>query len=355
MQTAVSLQTPTSPPAQLNAEVLPDLPPLTLKWRGASRLEVRHARVAHTFAVTYRPDWSARSFQAAIDDLGQNDGLRMVVLPYLDEDKLRTLETRGLSGLDLCGNAVIVVPGTWLLRFTGQPNRFKIAQPLQNPYRGKASLVGRVLLRQPAFRTLEDLHAQIVRRGGDLSLPLASRAIKQMREDVIVGSNGPYRVYLLQPNVLLSQLERAWAREAKRSNPIWRGRVALPTADFLPKLFKNAVRSKVRAVMTGVGSANRHANLSMEDTAYLYAEAAEPLLRGLEAKPGERFANLEVRRTPDPSVFFDLETDDAGVRWASPVQTDLEMHNGDARLQDGSAKLRQRLIAESLARREDAR
>lgn len=79
---------------------------------GLSWLKACHGRVAQTSALAYQPDWSTHSFQAAINDLEPNSGLRVVVLRYLNEGKLRTLEARGLSGLDLFSNAVIVVPET---------------------------------------------------------------------------------------------------------------------------------------------------------------------------------------------------------------------------------------------------
>jgi hypothetical protein len=353
MQTGVSLQTLISPPPQLSAEVLPALAPLQLRWQGQSRLEVRHGAISHEFTVVYRPDWSGRSLQAAIQALGVHNSAGMVVLPYLDDEKLLAIEESGLTGLDLCGNATITVADAWLLRFTGRPNRFKIEQPLQNPYQGKAALVGRMLLHQAAFETLEQLHAAIARHGGSLSLSLASRALKQMQADVIVGSEGRYRIYLLQPAALLDRLKQSWQQQ-KPAKLLWRGRVAAPTLAFLPKLFVNAAHANMPTVMTGIGSASRFTSLSMEDTAYLYSEAAEPLLTGLEAKSGGRFTNLEIYKAPSESVFFDTETDKYGIRWASALQIVLEMQNGDARLQDSSAPLRQQLIDVAIVKQAQA-
>src|SRR4029079_17973282 len=49
--------------------------------------------------------------------------LPLVVVPYLSRDRLAVLETEGVSGLDLCGNGVVVVPGELLVYRTRNPNR----------------------------------------------------------------------------------------------------------------------------------------------------------------------------------------------------------------------------------------
>jgi hypothetical protein len=352
-----------SPPARLNADDLPDLKPLHLELEGTvnPHLKVRYGRQEVMFRIAYRQDWTEQSLRAARNELAHNlansnSSSGLIVVPYLNEDKLRWLEDQGLNGLDLCGNAVITVPERWWVRFTGRPNRFKIERSLNNPYSGKASLIGRTLIHQPRFRRLEDLAREISTRGGNVSLALVSRAIKELREDVIVDAHAGNKVYLLQPDKLLERLARAWENNTKKPRILWRGRVPTATKSFLPELFANATQSGTRAIMTGLGSASHHSSISMEDTAYLYADAAEPLLKNLNAQSTERFVNLEIRQAPDDAVYFDAEDQtetNQGVRWASRVQTYLEMLNSDIRMHESAQPLRQRLIDEALQRREE--
>jgi DNA-binding transcriptional ArsR family regulator len=363
-----------SPPAQLNPNDLPDLKPLHLELEGTvnPHLKVRYGHQETVFRIAYRQDWTEQSLRAARNELAQhhlsqddlaNSGSSsgLIIVPYLNEDKLRWLEDEGLNGLDLCGNAVISVPDRWWVRFTGRPNRFKIERALNNPYSGKASLIGRTLMHQPRFRRLEDLAREIDARGGNVSLALVSRAIKELREDVIVDAYAGNKVYLLQPDKLLERLARAWENNSKKPRILWRGRVPTATKSFLPALFANAEQSGTRAIMTGLGSASHHSSVSMEDVVYLYADAAEPLLKNLNAQSEDRFANLEIRQAPDDAVYFNAEhqaaTDQAetnqGVRWASRVQTYLEMLNSDIRMHESARPLRQRLIDEALKRREE--
>jgi hypothetical protein len=366
------------PPPRLNPDDLPDLKPLHLELESIAnpRLKVRYGHQETVFTLAYRQDWTEQSLRAARNELAHNliqDELSgsasssgLIIVPYLNEDKLRWLEEEGLNGLDLCGNAVISVPDRWSVRFTGRPNRFKIERALNNPYSGKASLIGRTLMHQPRFRKLEDLAREIAARGGNVSLALVSRAIKELREDVIVDAHAGNKVYLLQPDKLLERLARAWQNNTKKPRILWRGRVPTATKSFLPELFANAAQSGTRAVMTGLGSASHHSSISMENVVYLYADAAEPLLKNLNAQSEDRFANLEIRQAPDDAVYFNAEdqtetnqtgTNQAGtnqgVRWASRVQTYLEMLNSDIRMHESAQPLRQRLIDEALKRREE--
>lgn len=347
-----------APPASLPLGVDFELPPLRTRVERSliagpavdAFLRIEFDGHEETFSANYKARWDRRSFEAALTASARSANapssgkLRpLVILPYLSEEHLTELARRSVSGLDLCGNGVISVPGRWFVQRSGQPNRFRIEQELRNPYKASASLVARTLLRQPAFRKLDDLHAEITRRGGQMSLALVSRAIKRLEEEVIVQSAPGTRVRLVQPDRLLDRL--AAQPEPGRSSHIWRGRIALPTAEFLPRLFSAAAIYGVRVAMTGIGSAAHHAALNMEDVAHIYAADTDILLKNLPVKSDDRFANLEIRVPHSKSVYFDTEQDERGVIWASPVQSYLEMvHSTDARLHEGAEAIRAALL-----------
>jgi len=348
MQTVIFLHKEAQPPLELSQEWLPKLDLLQLRLHPRGRLRIAYGEDSFDFFYTYRPDWTTRSFEAALEHANAVlSAYPMVVLPYLSDEKLKLLSAAQVSGMDLCGNALILVPGRWLLRYSGRPNRFKNPQTLKDPYRGKSAMVARALLERPAFHTLRDLHRYILERGGELSQPLVSRSLEQLRQDVVVGSQEPYRVYLLQPERLLDRLVEGWGRVQVKT--LWRGRVRHP--DLLPALFANARRQGVRAAVTGAGAASRHAsNLTGGTLIQLYTEGAEALLGGLETAPDNPFPNLELRSPPDPAVFFDLEPGPDGILWASDVQTYLELHWGDARQKEGAARLRADILGRARQR-----
>ena len=62
------------------------------------------------------------------------------------------LEAEGVSGIDLCGNGVIVVPDQLLVLRTGFPNRFRWEGTIKNVYRKNSSIVARVFLLVPRIQ-----------------------------------------------------------------------------------------------------------------------------------------------------------------------------------------------------------
>lgn len=201
----------------------------------------------------------------------------------------------------------------------------------------------------PILRKLEDLHRDIVDRGGSLSLAMVSRALQRLEEDVITRAHKGHKVWLLQPEKLLDALQKAYLPQ--RGRLLWQGRVELSEADLLPRLFANAQTVHRKVIVTGLGSATRYAALAMENTARLYVETVTPpelLLQGLKATPAPHFPNLEIYAAPDSAVYFDGVVAQEGVVWASPLQTYLEMmQQGDSRLQDSAAQVRARILDEA--------
>ena len=369
-----------APPETLSEQWLPQMPPLVLVWKEAERfptsdrayplLEICYGTSAFTFLAEYRKGWQERDFQAALTTIqsmfsGQNrQPLRpasrgsvypLIVLPYLSPERIVELERRQVCGLDYCGNGVLIVPDRWFIRATGQPNRFRREQGLHNPYSGKASLVARALFASPLHRKLEDLHHDILARGGSLSLAMVSRALQRLEEDVITRARKGCKVWLLQPDKLLDALQQAYAPHQGRL--LWQGRVEVPDAALLPHLFANAQAGNLRLIVTGLGSATRHALLAMEKTARVYVETTIPpdlLLRGLNAVPTSRFPTLEIYAAPESAVYFDGEAGEEGVTWASPLQTYLEMmQQGDSRLRDSAAQVKARLLEQADRRKKE--
>lgn len=56
------------------------------------------------------------------------------------------------------------------------------------------------------------------------------------------------------------------------------------------------------------------------------------------------FANIELIETLDDSAYFANERDDDGVRYASRIQTWLELNSGDARQRETARDLYQSII-----------
>ncbi len=77
--------------------------------------------------------------------------LAMLLMPFLSELQLKELEREGISGIDLCGNCVVVYPGTFSVFRSGAKNRFPSSALIKNIYRKNSSMVGDFLF-IPPFR-----------------------------------------------------------------------------------------------------------------------------------------------------------------------------------------------------------
>ena len=106
----------------------------------------------------------------------------MIQVPYLAADRLDYLTRLGVSGVDLCGNGVVIVPERLYVLRSGQPNQYRDSRPLNNPYRGRSSLVARILLSEPSWPSLSKMLHWINRDGTDLSLAQASKAIPRSKK-----------------------------------------------------------------------------------------------------------------------------------------------------------------------------
>jgi hypothetical protein len=85
----------------------------------------------------------------------------MLIMPFLSEQQLQELEQEGISGIDLCGNGVVVVLGTFAVFRTGRKNRFSSSAPIKNIYRKNSSMVGRVFLIRSSYFSVQEICSEI--------------------------------------------------------------------------------------------------------------------------------------------------------------------------------------------------
>ncbi len=268
----------------------------------------------------------------------------LVIAPYLSEERLLELESRQVSGVDLCGNGVIQADGLLVFR-TGAPNRFPDSSPIKDIFNHNSALVPRVLLVRPTYRQVQDIRSEIEARGGSLTLATISKVLKSLEEQLFAQrSEGVIRV--ARPAELLDRLARAWRKPEIRRRFTGRLTGANPQA-MSARLFDSARAAGVRLVVTGVGSTNRYATAARSGATPFYCSDLEALtsamfLEGI-LEETSRFAQLELLEAEDPPLYFDTRTDE-GISWASPVQTWLELAEGDKRDRETAAQVRRCLL-----------
>jgi hypothetical protein len=264
----------------------------------------------------------------------------MIQVPYLAPDRIEYLVRLGVSGVDLCGNGLVIIPERLYVVRSGQPNKYRDSRPLNNPYRGRSALVARTLLTEPSWPSLNKMVHSIEEAGANLSLAQASKAIRALEEELIVFKLGG-AIKLQEPMRLLDKLGSEWRK------PIIRARKAFRlNEDAANWTDRFSSHTRLRWAMTGESSASRYVVFSQGGPPRIAVSdlsCAAPLLGGV-AESVPNFADLELFETDEPGFFFETTTDEKGVRWASRLQTWLELQAGDARQQEAARDVRRQIL-----------
>ena len=317
------------------------------------------------FAIECKRLGTPKEFAGAILQIQSwklpDDMFPMLLLPYLKPEQLDELDRLGISGVDLCGNGVITIPGRLKVFRTGQPNRFKSSATIKNVYRGKTSLVARIFAEQSSFPSLQSLREAIVERdflsANGLTKPIGlstvSKALKTLEQDLIIAREDDGTIRLLQRDQLLDKLQRndepLEAQETiklkVKTNALWEW----------VGYYTNALSDL--AVLSGLSSTSKYAVMQRAEIYQLYtpdpialakrmtgrAGASEVPPNENPAKETDRFENVVLVKTKRPIDYFDVRVGER-LGWASPLQTWLELMRGDKRDRETADQVRELLL-----------
>ncbi|MFN3194034.1 MAG: hypothetical protein ACE361_26230 [Aureliella sp.] len=296
------------------------------------------------FLVEAKARSTPSMFQGALDQVrriaGEGNRLPLVLLPYLSEQQLNQLEEVGVSGVDLCGNGVVTVPGTLLVYRTGNKNKFPDSAPTKYAYRGKTSLVARVFLLKSCFSSYAEIEETISARAGSVAVSTISKAIKRLEEDLIV-ERGEELIRLRQADKLLDQLAKSFV-EPKVTRSM-RFSLSCSLAEFFADDFFRDEKNSSKVVLSGASSVSRYAVMGSNEWPVLYCRNVDRLLSTSaqsKMEQAERFVDLEIQETADATVYFDVRRDGDGVPFASPIQSYLELQAGDKRQKEAAKQIR---------------
>jgi hypothetical protein len=261
----------------------------------------------------------------------------MVVVPFLSDERLEELEREGISGIDLCGNGVVVVPGKFAVYRTGATNQFRSSAPIKNIYQKTSSIVGRVFLARPRYGGVMEIQSEINRRSlSPISLATVSKVLKSLEGDLIV-SRGDAGISLIQPDKLLEKLATNFISKSKR--PAIRTKVPTEGKELFDVVLKTADDLKLPLVATGLGSVSQYGVMQRGSVLSVYCTKPETLAKKVGGISTNRFPNLEIFEADESSFYFDARPD-SGFRWASPVQVYLELMAGDKRDRETAEQVR---------------
>lgn len=250
----------------------------------------------------------------------------ILVAPYLSERTLKRLLEVEISGIDLSGNGVVVVPEKLFVYRAGAKNKFLSTAPIKNVFRGTSSLVARVFFAKPEYENVGEVLDEITKRGGRTTFSTVSKVLKTMEEELIIGRGEKIR--LLDAKKLLNRLRENYRRPDAR-------RLALgKVTDLQIALTRIAENAEAKSVQYVRDDPAKYAVMpSGASIVKIYAESVDELLDGVEFTETNRFPDVELIETDDPVVYFDRRKD-AGFNWISPLQTYLELSDEGKREQE---------------------
>lgn len=263
----------------------------------------------------------------------------MIVVPYLSEERLKDLEEAQVSGIDLCGNGIVIIPQRLLIYRTGNKNSYPDSRALSNPYRGRSAMVARAFFTQSHFETMGEIQAAIHAGGAELSFSQVSKAVSALEQELIVSSSGR-SIRLRDPLRLLDRLAAEWRSPRTQKRYL---RVSNPHASL-----SRLSRTDVTWAITGESSVTKYAAFGegrpIRVAVSNVLKAAQILEGVFEEIPN--FADIELIETSEVGFYFQNQCDADGIRWASPLQAWIELNNGDGRQQDVAREIREKIIQE---------
>ena len=348
------------------------LPPFVLKYLGTERqnrvedrvtdifIELSWEREKIRFAVEIKARFTPKVFQNALNQIKRIDLPKnifpMLIFPYLGEEQLEQLEKEKVSGIDLCGNGIIVVPEKLLIvRKRCKKTVFRHTALSGIFIRKIVSMATRVFFVKSQFKTVKEIHNNInackllVEQWNvkPMSLSTVSKVLSTLEEDLIISRVDGIR--LLQKDTLLDKLAQNYNVLPQAQRRV-RLKVSV-TGGLLNNLVgKCSVALNLPIVATGKSSVNQYATMQQDDILSVYCPQVDRLLERLGGSQTERFHNLEIVETETEFFYFDSRKKKKFC-WASPVQTYLELITGDKRDRKTAEQVRRFILQDTKEQR----
>ncbi len=299
------------------------------------------------FAVAVRRYSSDRSVAESIREsryaAERLEAFPLVITPWLSAEQLERLEAERVSGIDLSGNGIMIVPGRILIVRSGKPNAYVDSRAVKNVYEGTSSLVARSFLLKTSYASVMELLQEIQRRSGTITQPTVSKALKQLEADVVIWREKGL-IKLLQADKLIERLASNFKLPSRAQEVT--GKINVEPAE-LPGILSSLVNNAgSNGVISGACSVNKYATMARDPVIDIYCSKDPTELLKLstgQVEIGARFPNFRLIQTDDPTVFFDARSE-GQTRWASPLQSYFELMKGDKRDKETALEVRKYIL-----------
>ncbi len=256
------------------------------------------------FVFEHKNSGDAATVSYAIESLNKyaekvdENAIPVVAVPFMGEVGRRLCEERGVSWLDLSGNAGIIAPGL-RIHVEGKPNRYKSAGRPKDVFASKSSRIARQLLIYPEkFVTQRELT-----RETKLDEGLVSRVVREMEKMGLLARDESGGVRPKDPDLRLD----AWYEKYDFSkHEIIMGFMAERTSDqVLSRLSAFFEAGESDYALTGLSGAwllSRFATFGTS-TVYLRDFPTESDLKALGFAKGEKGSNVWLVVPNDEGVL----------------------------------------------------
>lgn len=320
--------------------------PLAAEGKRAGRLstydlllEVTWQELSLNFVVEYKAERGlaslrgaiARAKAAAFSTPGFDP---MVIQPYLSREALDELVEAGVSGLDLCGNGVLYVPGRCFAYKTGVANKYPDSAPIVSPFRGNQSIVARAFLTQPTFDKQKDLVSYLSDSG--IAPSTVSKMLVALEQNLLITRTPNIR--LVRAEALLDKLREDYTPPVARYSEKVR---LLQSEAAWTQINTNASE---RGMRYAISNPERYTVLPRSTSGLkVFTDNLKMFLEGVEYSLDERFPTIELIETDSRVPFFDKRfTIDRW--WTSPIQEYLDLANGGKREADAAIVVRTAIL-----------
>lgn len=262
----------------------------------------------------------------------------LLITTYLNEESLTKLASERISGIDLSGNGLVIVPGELFVYRFGAKNKFPSNTPIKNVFRGVSSIVPRVFLSKSEYTSVNEVLDEITERSGKTTLGTVSKVLKTLEEELIISRKEGIR--LIDAKGLLKNLLENYRR------PVVEKRLIGKVPDLDDAILRMSENADKNDFLLAVNDPGRYAVMpSSNAPARIYTQNINKSLSEVYFDESERFSNLEIIETQEPAIYFDRRYELApGYYFTSPLQVYLELANSGKREKETAGQIAEGLL-----------
>lgn len=296
------------------------------------------------FAIEWKSAGTIAVINSGINQLQQHlrqfasEVIPIIAVPFMGQAGRDLCKERGVSWLDLSGNAHIVAPGL-RIHVAGHSNKFKQVGRPKNLFAPKSSRVIRQLLLEPDHRFSQRELATKT----NVDEGLVSRLVRELEHEEFVMRDESGAIKPRDPNLLLDAWHEAYSFQ---KHQIIEGFIAERSSDaVLQGLSRTLKTSGMVYVATGLAGAwllTHFASFRIV-TFYLMSRPSHEFLQKLRFKQQDRGGNVWLV-VPNDEGVFNGSAQQNGVNCAHPLQVYLDLKGHPERAKEAAEVVRKEFL-----------